>query len=90
MPGPVSDSYDPEFGTGEHAEQVNRGLQAVVDRITSTLGPELANIVEVAYDNIKWDDGVAPNRYQGKHVLSLTEQELRLIRFGLLRALESI
>jgi hypothetical protein len=79
MPGPVSDSYDPEFGTGANASDVKQAIEAVVDRMTSYLGPELKAIVTVA---------------QGPHGkanrLWLNEREMRVIRFGLNRALETI
>ena len=76
MPGPVSDSYDPEFGTSERAALVRDGIQAVVDKIR--LGT-LKNIVEVAGST------------NGSHLpLRLSEREWRLVRFGLNRALESL
>ncbi len=80
MPGPVSDSYDPEFGTGANADDVRAAMQGVVDEIEARLGPELKNIVMVAQD-------------RGTILTSeirFNEREMRLIRFGLLRALESI
>lgn len=79
MPGPVSDSYDPEFGTGFNADSVADGIQGVVDRIAELLGPQLLNIVAVA-------QGEPGKVFE----VQLAERELRLIRFGLLRALETI
>jgi len=79
MPGPVSDSYDPEFGTGANAHDVRSGMEGVVDEIGSVLGPGLRNIVEVA----QGEDGP---RFETR----FSERELRLIRFGLLRAMESV
>ena len=79
MPGPVSDSYDPEFGTGENAHDVAEGLHEVVDLMGESLGDELKNIVEVAQGG------------EGQCVyVRLSERHRRLIRFGLNRALESI
>lgn len=49
MPGPVSDSYDPEFGTGANAAAVREALQEIRDELTAVLGPDLKNIVEVAH-----------------------------------------
>lgn len=79
MPGPVSDSYDPEFGTGENARTVAAALQEVVDMATQLLGPELKNILEVA---MQQSSPVIPRK--------LSEREWRIIRFGLMRAIDTI
>ena len=79
MPGPVSDSYDPEFGTSANAQDVRDAMYGVTERILVHLGPELKNIV-----------GVAQGPAGEWHTLKLSERELRIIRFGLNRALESI
>ena len=79
MPGPVSDSYDPEFGTGANAGDVHDAMKSVVAKATSLLGPELKNIVVVA-------QGPTGQRLGSP----LTEKEWRVIRFGLLRAMESV
>lgn len=79
MPGPVSDSYDPEFSTGENRRDVYLGIEEARDIISQTLGEELKQIVGVAQGP------------PGKTVsVNLTERQRRLIRFGLNRALESI
>lgn len=79
MPGPVSDSYDPEFSTGENARNVADGIKEALDIISKTLGPKLKNVIEVAQGP------------PGKSVsVRLTERQRRLIRFGLNRALEDI
>lgn len=80
MPGPVSDSYDPEFGTGADAGDVRDAVQSVIDRIGARLGPELKNIVMVAQNRGAILTGE----------IRFNEREMRLIRFGLLRTLESI
>lgn len=80
-PGPVSDSYDPEFGTGANAHDVHMAVQNVVARIGGTLGTRLQNIVAVVQADsvqVKTPD------------ISFNERELRVIRFGLNRALESL
>ncbi len=74
MPGPVSDSYDPEFGTGYRC----REHRAVVERIGEKLGPR-----KYINDVIDGDDGPT-------HEFKLTEREIRIIRFMLDRALESV
>ena len=79
MPGPTSDSYDPEFGTGADANDVRDAMQGVIDKIGTKLGPRLKSIVQVAHGE--------PG---GSGVIGFDERDLRLIRFGLLRALESV
>lgn len=79
MPGPVSDSYDPEFSTGTRAQAVRDGIQEVIDAITEELGPGLHDIVQVAEGEAARQTG-----------LRINDRHARLIRFGLLRALESL
>ena len=81
MPGPVSDSYDPEFGTGANCDDVKQATQDVVERIGKVLGPLLHNIVTVVQEE---------EVYGTKHQLELSEKELRVIRFGLNRAMEDM
>ena len=79
MPGPTSDSYDPEFGTSSNAQDVEDGIQAAIDKIGTILGPDLKNIVDVA-QNMK-----------GPGILgALTERDLRCLRFAAIRSLESV
>lgn len=80
MPGPTSDSYDPEFGTGAAANDVRDAIQGIVDQIGVKLGPELVNIVQVAHS-------APPGGAAG---IVFGERQMRLIRFGLLRAMGSI
>jgi hypothetical protein len=80
MPGPVSDSYDPEFGTGRNAAIVAEGVRAVGQRVTDVIGSgTLKNIVEVAGGN------PGPS-----FTATLSEREWRLLRFAVNRALESL
>ena len=82
MPGPVSDTYDPEFGTGERADTVREGIEEVRNYITEVLGPsrkKLLDIVEVC-------EGPSGASWTA----SVDERLLRIIRFALNRALESI
>lgn len=84
MPGPVSDSYDPEFSTGERATRVREAITKQRDRLTTILGEKLLPIVEVV-------DGNCKTTRSRKYIhLSFTEQELRIIRFALNRAIDSI
>jgi len=79
MPGPVSDSYCPEFSTSSNRQLVADAIQEQVDKITELLGPELKYIVSVC----------AGPQGKGK-TIRLTEKELRVIRFALNRALETL
>lgn len=80
MPGPVSDSYDPEFGTGAVAAEVASAIREVRRVVTESIGSEeLKNIVEV----VRSKDPELES-------IMFSERELRIIRFCLDRALESI
>jgi hypothetical protein len=79
MPGPISDSRDPEFGTGANARAVREAIDAISARIGGVIGHELRFIVDVV------DGHPGP-----AHPLLLSERELRVIRFALNRASESI
>jgi hypothetical protein len=80
MPGPISDSYDPEFGTGENAGLVHEAVQAAYDVVTNVLGgrpPEpILNVVK------------GGNR--GGVQATLDERVWRCLRFACERALESL
>jgi len=83
MPGPVSSSYDPEFGTGERASIVCEAVTKMRDKVSRVLGKanaELLPIVDVCEGRNKLP----------KRGLILCERELRILRFALNRALESL
>jgi hypothetical protein len=80
MPGPVSDSYDPEFSTAANAQDVSDAIGAVIERITEHLGPQLRNILEVVHEGPEGPE----------HPPAFSENELRVIRFALNRAIETI
>ena len=82
MPGPVSDSYDPEFSTGANADDVRHGVQCALMKIEDALGPELKNIVAVAQEAIDMEPSVT--------VMCFSEKDLRCLRFAALRGLESV
>ena len=79
-PGPVSDSYDPEFGTGANAADVREAIKAATEKIAfaANLG-DLKNIVQVVHGKA--------GRLTG---ITFSEKEWRVIRFALNRALESM
>lgn len=80
MPGPVSDSYDPEFGTAANADEVREALEAVKLKLTAAIGsPGLRYVLDVAREA----DGEAK-------AVSWSERELRLLRYALNTALECI
>ena len=82
MPGPVSDSYDPEFSTGANAGDVREAIKVVRDTITSKVfngDDALKNIVQVVH-----------GKGGRLHAGPLSEKDWRIIRFCLNRALESI
>lgn len=79
MPKPISDAYDPEFGTAKNAEAVRSSLRTIVAVLGKRLGREPKDIGGVA-------QGPAGRKYAG----TTCERTLRLVRFGLKRALESL
>ena len=83
MPGAVSDSFDPEFGTAAAAAEVAAAVALVRDKITAGIGSaDLQNIVKLAR---------AYDRSGGStKEVRLSETELRIIRFAMNRALESL
>ena len=78
MPGPVSDSYDPEFSTGANAADVREAARETAQRVTDIIGSDqLKNIVAVVH-------GEPGRMFAGK----LSEREWRIIRFCLNRFVE--
>ena len=79
MPGPVSDSYDPEFGTSANAENVKEIIVKGRDKLSCVLGNELKNIVEVA------------NGKSGKTFsVELSERDCRALRFAANRVIDEL
>ena len=80
MPGPASDSYDPEFGTGANAHAVFDALDEVERAVSGVLGDRPpVNVVQLAKGG-----------YPAAIAAALTERQWRLIRFALGRARESL
>ncbi len=80
MPGPVSDSYDPEFGTREAAAEIDDALEEVYGRLTVVLdGREPIYIGDLV-------QGDLPDPIPA----TLTEKEWRLCRFAIERARATI
>jgi hypothetical protein len=80
MPGPVSDSYDPEWGTGANADAIAAALGRMHGRVSGVLGHKPPLFV---LDLIRAD---LPTPITA----TFTEGEWRLIRFALERAGESL
>lgn len=80
MPGPVSDSYDPEFGTSYNCHLISEALGDVYGKISTVLGqkPPLY-ILELIN-----------NEFPEPITATLSTKEWRLIRFALERARESL
>lgn len=77
MPGPVSDSYDPVWGTGANAAAVQDGIREVVGKIATALSSPPRYILDVVREE------------NGRPVpCEFSERELRIIRYGLRVALE--
>ena len=84
MPGPVSDSYDPEWGTAANAEPIIDALEVMYDRVAGILAfSEPMDIRKLA--NLSGDSDLAE-----PIPATLTEWEWRIIRFALERAKDSI
>lgn len=80
MPGPVSDSFDPEFGTGASAADVQEAINKIVKRVEKTANlKERKNIVEVV-------NGKCGTTFS----LQFSERDCHVLRFALERALETI
>ncbi len=82
MPGPVSDSYDPEWGTSSNAEDIREALIKVYDRISEILGNRKPIYIQ---DLVAQEDEFAKPT-----PAILTVWEWRIIRFALERAKDSI
>jgi hypothetical protein len=85
MPGPTSDSYDPEFGTGANAYDVADAIRSIRNRISSEIIADdtLLNIVDLVHAK----DAEDRKQYRD---LWMDVREWRILRFALNRALESL
>ena len=82
MPGPVSDSYDPEWGTSAKAEEIADALQSTYVRISGVLGNQPPkDIRSLVSEEIEHRRSINA---------TLTEWEWRIIRFALERAKDSL
>jgi hypothetical protein len=82
MPGPVSDSYDPEWGTSAAAAEISDAIDTLYDRVSGVLGGRAP--VDIRKLASQVDELTTPI------AATLSEWEWRIIRFALERANESI
>lgn len=80
MPGPMSDSYDPEWGTSSNAAEISEALDEVYHRVSGVLGGRPPQEIL----------GLVRSDLPQPISATLTEREWRLIRFALERANESL
>lgn len=78
-PGPVSDSYDPEWGTSYNSMLIDEALEGMHRKLGELIGSPPRFILEVVLDEAG-----------GAMTATFTEQEWRILRFACERARESI
>lgn len=78
MPGPVSDSYDPVFGTGAAAEEVREAMQDMYRKLSKVLGNKPPIFITSLVD-MDLNDAIQA---------TLTEKEWRLLRYACECAIE--
>ena len=80
MPGSVSDSYDPEWGTGENSDTIRNAMLDMHCKLSDILGGMppmyILDLVQAELGN--------------PITATLTEKQWRLLRFACERAAESI
>ncbi len=83
MPGPVSDSFDPEWGTASNGQLIDDRLGSLYEQLTVILdGREPMYVLDlVQSDDQELDD---------EREAVLTIREWRLLRFAIERARESL
>jgi len=79
MPGPVSDSIDPEWGTSSNAAEIEDALKHMHKRLGDVIKSPPKYIIDV----LVMDPGPAITH-------TFTEQEWRLLRFACERACENL
>lgn len=82
MPGPVSDSLDPEWGTSSNAAAIREALDHMYDELSAIIGGSPMYIVDLVDAD---PDEMGPDLQ-----CTLSEKEWRLLRFAVERARESL
>jgi len=80
MPGPVSDSYDPEWGTSSNADDIRLALKHMHKRLGEVIGGPPHFILDVVH---REEPGPPITE-------TFTEQEWRILRFACERASENL
>jgi len=81
MPGPISDGFDPEWGSMENAHKIKVAIQDVYSKLSGILGQKSPLYIL---------DLVREQNLTNKIKASLTEKEWRILRFTCERAEYSI
>ena len=82
MPGPVSDSYDVEWGTAANGDDIKDAIQNVYDKLSNILSGQPPVFIL---------DLVQETKERTRYITaSLTEREWRILRFTCERAKDSI
>lgn len=87
MPGPVSDSYDPEWSTGENAQLIRDELNRLHAKLSEVLKVPPVFILDLVRER---PGETQVLRTATLHDLDLTVFDLRILRFACERAGESI
>lgn len=91
MPGPMSNSYDSEWGTTTRKAEIDSALKEVYDRLTVVLkGSAPIYIVDLV--NAKLPEAISAtlSEKEWRLIRFALEKEWRLIRFALERARDSL
>ena len=80
MPGPVSDAYDPEWGTRANADEIRKKLDRLYEQLSSVLGYREPIFV---LDLVRMQ---LPDLMEA----TFTERDWRLLRFCVERARDSL
>lgn len=80
MPGPVSDSYDPEWGTGENKREIEEAVAGMHAKMSKVLKGAKPHYI---LDLVRMD-------LPKKIAVTLTEKQWRLLRFACERAGDSL
>jgi hypothetical protein len=79
MPSTTPDPRDAEFISGPAAQEVHEAVSAIAARVERLVGPGRLHIRDV----VRGRDGAV-------HQVAFTERELRVVRFAMQRAGDSI
>lgn len=88
MPGPISDSFDPEWGTSSVADEISDSLSEMYSLVSAIIERGLPT--EASTKPIDIRVLASSPELQTRITATLTEQQWRLLRFALERAKESL